>query len=505
MGVRHVSQLSHPNLVISPNQVPCRQRELHIVEGVCGSERTLCINDPDIQTLACALLERMFFCKVDGEFVEPPLVSREHVFATLREFRACLLMVTHTSPRISPEQFVEMYVGRKRTIYENNLPEFYETGVLRKHALSCAFVKCEKVPSNKAPRCIQPRHPVYNIGLGTYLKHNEHKIYRGIARVFNEVTVVKGYNVQQVATILENKWNKYGSPVAVGLDATKFDMHVSREMLEWEHSIYRSLFPKDKEIARLLEMQLDNVGVGRCDDGKLKYKVRGRRFSGDMNTALGNCLIMCAMVYSYLKERGIKASLMNNGDDCQVIMEERDLPRFLPGLDEWFMQLGFRMTVEEPCYSLAQVEFCQMRLVHTVVGPVMVRNIPRALEKDSMSIIPLTTVGAWEKWIYAVGECGMALCQGVPIMQSLYQCYLRHGKPSNIGNSVAMETGARMLARGIKWAEREVTPEARADVFEAWGITPDEQVALEEYYRGLALSPNRVPRGELIEVHLAPL
>nr|QDH87633.1 MAG: RNA-dependent RNA polymerase [Riboviria sp.] len=448
----------------------------------------------------------MYFCKVGTEWMSPPDVDYKYISSVLKSFKQAFLSVCPSSPPISPEQFVEMYKGRKRTIYQNALDGFYDTGVLRKHAISSSFVKCEKVKEDSAPRCIQPRDPVYNIGVGCYIKPIEHRVYAAIGRVFEDkVTVVKGFNVAQVACIMEEKWLSFGRPVSIGLDATKFDMHVCAGMLQWEHSIYKALYPGDKELARLLRWQVDNMGVGRCDDGHLKYSVRGRRFSGDMNTALGNCLIMCAMVWTYARERGVEIKLMNNGDDCQVFMEERDEPRFRRGLSEWFFQLGFRMTIEPTVHDLSRVEFCQMKLVHTAAGPVMVRNIDKAREKDSMSIIPLDTEKMFKMWLYAVGECGLALCSGVPIMQSMYMCYMRHGIPSRLKDSVAMETGARMLARGMstKWAP--VTMEARADVLVAWDYTPDEQVALEHYYDKMAVKYSCRPVDDLVELHPAPL
>lgn len=502
-GVRHKSVLKHPHLKVNYNQAPCRERSLLIIDGISAEERSLKINDPNIDTLSCALLERMYYCKVGNDYLAPPVPSRTHIDATLTEFTKRLKKQLPISTRISPEQFVEMYTGRKKTIYSNALPEFYERGVLEEHARSVAFVKCEKVPAEKAPRCIQPRHPVYNVGVGSYLKPIEHSVYRAIARVFgSRVTVVKGFNVEQVAQIVEEKWHGFADPIAVGLDATKFDMHVSKSMLEWEHSIYLYMFRHDRELARLLKYQVFNKGAGYCDDGKLKYKVKGRRFSGDMNTALGNCLIMCAMIYCYAKSRGVKIDLMNNGDDCQVFMEKKDLAKFMLGLDDWFLQLGFRMTSETPASHISEVEFCQMRYIRRQIGgSTMVRNIPKAREKDSMSLIPHTTAKSYQKWLYSVGECGISLCAGIPIMQSMYQCYMRNGlKGSKMRSSVQFDSGMERLAKGLHPKHLTVSDEARVDCFIAWDITPDEQREIESYYDSLILEFKCERREDLSDV-----
>lgn len=507
-GVSHKSVLSglEHRLTVTRSQAACRDRSLYIIGGVGTSERSLKINNPDIQTLECALLERMYYCAVGksemnpGGFAEAPTPDKLTLTSRLASFRRGILKRLGRPTKISPEMFSQMYRGRKRTIYENAVNEFYLTGVKRQHSVSSSFVKCEKVPPGKAPRCIQPRNPVYNVGVGRYLKHIEHRIYGAIAKMFGEVTVIKGFNVEQVGEIAAEKWYSFSDPVAVGLDAVKFDMHVSEEMLEWEHSIYLALYRYDMTLYKYLWWQRKNRGSGHCEDGKLKYSVDGKRFSGDINTALGNCIIMCAMVYAYAKFKNVKVKLMNNGDDCQVFMERRDLGVFCEGLDEWFLEMGFRMTVEEPAFVLEEVEFCQMRPIYISGTWKMVRNINKAREKDSMSIIPLSTEKMARKWLYAVGECGLALCSGIPIMQSMYRCFMREGIKSNIADSVAMQSGARMLAVGLQSKVKEVTADSRDSVFAAWGFTPDEQVAIEEWYDHLVfdLVPHAVDNLEEI-------
>lgn len=499
--------LSHPHLVLQPNQAPAKIRRFHVVTGIAGEKRSLMINNANLDTLAAALLERMYYCKIGENFVEPPRVEKAHFFKTMKDFKICLLKKFGKQPtRLCPEDFVALFRGRKRTIYENALEEYYEEGVQRKHAVSIAFVKCEKVRPEKAARCIQPRKPVYNIGVGTYLKHIEHRLYKAIAKVFGEdIVVMKGLNVREVGEVVAERWYSFADPVAVGLDAIKFDMHVSAEGLEWEHSIYTSLYNGCRELARLLKFQINNRGVGYCDDGKLRYKVKGRRFSGDMNTALGNCLIMCAMVWSYARSRGVDIRFINNGDDCQIFMERKDLGRFLNGLDSWFLKMGFRMTQEEPVYNLEEVEFCQMRCLKTAYGHTMVRNFETAREKDTMCLFPLASKSAFEKWIYAVGECGLALTAGIPIMQEMYSCFMRHGKASKFGDAVQFQSGAAFLRVRMESKWEPVTDESRVSFMMAWGFTPDEQTALEEYYQQLTLSYSPNPVDNLNDINGAPL
>lgn len=477
--------MSDPRLTVEYDaRTEARTRRIHVVEGISGTKRSLTCNDPDIDTLRTALLERVFYHKVDGVYQLVADPDERVVNNRLRRFRKMLLSKLGRASPVSPERFAEMYKGRKATIYRRAVDDYSVNGVRRSDAYSDSFVKCEKVPGDKAPRCIQPRRPVFNVGVGRYLKPIEHKIYKMIQRVWDSPTpiVVKGFNAVATADIIRQKWSRFKKPVALGLDASRFDQHVSAAMLKWEHSIYNAMFGS-KELRKLLKWQIDNVGRGRCEDGTLKYKVRGKRFSGDMNTALGNCLIMCAMIYAYGQERGVEFELVNNGDDCVVFMEEDDLEKFCEGLDQWFDDMGFVMTREEPVYDLHEVEFCQSKPVYGANGLIMCRNFDKAREKDTMCLFDISNEAAARKWLYAVGDCGLSLTSGVPVFQNMYQAYMRNGiKAGKIQQSVGWECGMTFMAKGLKSKAATIHDDARYSFYVAFGITPDEQCALEEYY-----------------------
>jgi hypothetical protein len=230
---------------------------------------------------------------------------------------------------------------------------------------------------------------------------------------------------------------------------------------------------------------MNNKGVGYCLDGKLKYSVEVKRFSGDMNTGLGNCILMSAMIYAYAKTRGVNVKLMNNGDDCVVMMEKVDMDRFNEGLDLWFHQMGFRMVAEEPVYELHLIEFCQMHPIEIGEECRMVRNIPMSLRKDTLSVLGLDNPALREKWCTAVGTGGLNLTGGVPVVQDFYQAYQRIGcmRLSKITDDPTFATGMKLMSKGMTEWYREPDAWTRVQVFEAWGYTPDEQVALENYYK----------------------
>jgi hypothetical protein len=216
--------------------------------------------------------------------------------------------------------------------------------------------------------------------------------------------------------------------------------------------------------------------------------------SGDMNTALGNCLLMSAMVWAYLQECGINASLANNGDDCVVIMEQKDLRRFNAGLDQWFREMGFTMKVEEPSYVFERIEFCQTHPLWTPEGWVMCRNSLAAMAKDCHSVLPLAQGNMALGWCTAIGECGLALTGGVPIFQSFYLRLLRAGRGHRMGSHPALESGFARLSAGMARKVRGVDDLTRISFWEAFGILPSDQQRLEEMLEQMPSAPGEVLR-----------
>lgn len=472
-----------------------------------GADSKLGVFDAGIDTLACALLERVYFHKPTGSLpLVPPYVDPSF-FEDRHSQQTKLFHKYMGKPnRITLQQVVDCYQARKRTIYALALEEYEKYGLLDSDSVSNSFVKVEKGDTTKAPRVIQPRKPKYNLVLGQYLKAIEHRVFKALQRMCGccSPVVMKGYNLDTVASIIAYKWSLFKQPVAVGIDASRFDMHVMEAQLMWEHNCYlkmynmgkvRTLRDKNGRVARyiypnnplgeLLEKQMYNRGVGYCKDGKLSYRVTAKRFSGDLNTGMGNCLLMVPMIDRYCREHGIKYDLINNGDDAVVFMEERDVTKFLEGLPQWFIENGFRMTVEMPVRDLCEVEFCQMHPLLISGSWTMVRNIPTAIAKDACTVLPITSRIMLEKWHTAIADGGLAAYTGVPILGEFYRMLLRNGKgrASGILNSVQMQTGMKMMTRGVSRRNDVVTAEARQQVFQAWNITPDEQVALEGVFK----------------------
>jgi len=494
-AVSSKSNLDHRNLVVlrtgtAPKPKWCT-RLLSLSPPIAMG-----LHNNDINTLEHAILERVFYVKIDGQFqaCPRPIPGRiqEALMPFTREFRK---HVFHAAP-FSKEQFLDTYVGRKRKTYEEAFESLNRIGVSAFDARINAFVKAEKTnftaKANPVPRVIQPRHPRYNARVGPYIKRIEKLVFSNIARIFHSKTVMKGLNALETGNQLRRKWDRFKDPVAIALDVSRFDQHVSREALQWEHSQYLLYFTgaERTDLRWLLQMQEENKGRGRTSDGSLKYSVVGNRMSGDMNTGLGNCLLMCAMIFAYLRHAGVtKFELANNGDDCSLIVERASVPLIEPTITPWFLDLGFEIVVEGVTHIFEQIKFCQCHPIWTPYGTVMVRNLTAAMAKDVMSLQALTRPADILGWRKNIGECGAALTSGVPIMQQFYQTLL-HDIPStatrrpNPGGLTGMDYMAmRMEARVLP-----IHHLTRVAFWQAFGLTPHHQEAIEAHLTNMTFN-----------------
>jgi len=450
----------------------------------------------DINTLERAVKERVFYVKEGDAFVEPPRPLPGHFE---QQLGLVLKRLSPLLPRTAPlkrADFVDTFRGRKRKVYDDALRSLFEREFTVKDAHVKVFVKYEKTDftrkADPVPRVISPRSPRYNIEVGRFLRPIEERVFDSLADLFGHPTVFKGMNAARSGRVLWEKWNHFRDPVALGLDASRFDQHVSVEALRWEHMVYLLCFPcrRDRRrLARLLAMQLRNRCAGWVADGELSYVTEGGRMSGDMNTSLGNCVLMCSMLYAYAASRRVEIRLANNGDDCVVFMESRDLTKFMNGLGGWFRAMGFTMAVEDPCYQFEEIEFCQTHPVW--VGPepsswITVRHPKWGIAKDTMCIHNYWEPAMFRGWLHAVGTGGMAMTGQIPVFQEFYQTYLRYGKFRSTVES-GQSWGVRQLSKGMVRQYGPISPLVRASFYWAFGVTPDEQVVLEDFYRSVVL------------------
>lgn len=448
-----------------------------------------------------AILERVFYREVNGELVPPPSTTDRVWSADIGEFRSRLFRKLPALDPRSLEEFLESYSGDRRyRRYQQAVESLGHTPVEPRDSWVSAFVKAEKIQAkpgkDPCPRLIQPRDPRYNAALGRWLRHLEKPLYKAIAKATagHRVTaqVAKGRNAQQTASLLRDTWDRFLDPVVVSLDASRFDQHVSVPALKFEHSVYRHAYRKHdtRELNTLLSWQLSTRGSVRATDGAIRYNNRGGRMSGDMNTSTGNCLLMTAMMWSWTaRATRRQAAVVDNGDDVLVFLERDDLTGFQEGLSEFFNALGFTIVVESTADVFEQIQFCQTQPVWLGDSWVMVRDPRVCIAKDLSTLIDIRHPRALARYLRAVGDCGISLTGGCPILQSFYQNLRSYSDVPFSNRDNQMEGGFYKLAEGMTRQAAEITTEARVSFWLAFGIEPHDQFLMEERTKTWEITP----------------
>lgn len=490
VGAEAVCTLTHPAIKIIHHYGLVKVRKAfgyHL--GNLGNN--LFFYNNSMSVVLRALTERLYFVKSSAGFIPCPKPTIS--FCTLYYFQNALRRSMSALPPVwTNEQFVQSYTASKRRRYEKASENLMLRGIRRSDGYWKTFIKAEFYngtnKANPCPRLIQPRSPEYNVAVGRYLRPAEKLIYKAIDRVYGHHVVLKCDNPWQRASTIKEYWDEFERPCFVGLDASRFDQHVSADALRFEHGLYNSLF-KDPELAELLEWQVDNIGYANVPDGSIKYTSEGVRGSGDMNTALGNVYLMCAITHHYLKSLPCKWRFINDGDDCGIFVNEEDL-HLLESLPLHHLEYGFEMEVEPAAYELEHVEFCQSRPVYLGSGNwMMVRNIHKALVNDWINIQSINYATLHELLV-ATGRCGLALYADVPVLSEMYQAMCRFPSRSAVVDRILQE---QFSGIGRTWrmfaSEKRKYPvdetEARVSVYRAFGILPDAQKGLEQTFRAM--------------------
>lgn len=404
---------------------------------------------------------------------------------------------------ITPMQLAHRYGGKKRDFYIKGANSIMEREITRADARIDMFCKDEKNefnPKKRNPavrpiqaRTAKPDGPRYHVAIGTYLKPIEHDYYQIISNWpggTNTRIIGKGLNARARAALLKDKLAKFGDYVVLSCDCSKFDSHVSKELLEIEHSLYLHC-NNSSDFRRLLSYQLHNHG--RSVHG-IRYKTRGGRMSGDMNTALGNCVIMVLMLITACRSLGIKFDLLDDGDDCLLIIRPTDLDLVLTRLPTIFQTFGHELKFEAPPTSvLNEIRWCKSQIVTNSEGEDLFVRDPRKVMSQALggTKFAYSNVKTRRALVNTIGLCELMLNQGVPILQEYGIALMRNSRSSTIVQgiekfhtySIVAEMQRRHIDKIRPVPRIDITQEARLSFFKAFGISPDRQQVMERQLR----------------------
>lgn len=494
----------HPNLqVYKRSEAPRKPRNLNIFRYL-SNEQVYGVYSNNLATLERAVLERVFYVKdkTTQSFRGPPEPTCG-IWSVSNKFTTLLMEQSFNAIPLDPQTFVDVSQACKKKLYQKAVDDNLVYGITSRISEVRAFVKREKYnftkKSDPVPRVIQPRDARYIVETGRYIKPIEKKIYKHINKVFGYSAVFKGMNAAARAKTLRGHWEEFINPVAVMLDAERFDEHVSEDALKWEHNIYKRFYPHDKHFAWLMKLQTRNVCAGYLPDGVIKYRINRNRMSGDSNTALGNTLIMCMLLHTYLDERGIDGRVADDGDDSVVIMEQHDLAVFMNGLNEWFLRYGFTMAVEPPVVEFEHIEFCQCHPVYDGREWVMVRDPRFSVAKDCVVLKPMQNRKVLNKWMSAVGKGGLSLTGGIPVVQNLYHRFAELSAGATPLRDPTLATGFFRQAVGMTRVFTPPLPEARFSFWKAFGVTPECQIQIEKWFDAYTLDGQQMAQPQFVD------
>jgi len=269
------------------------------------------------------------------------------------------------------------------------------------------------------------------------------------------------------------------------LDASRFDKHIRGYQLRAMHGVYHMLFGQG-EIQKFCDFQL--ACKGRTTKG-IKYRLGPQRKSGDMDTSLGNCLIMCGMVIGWLRRVGIaKFDLFDDGDDCLVFIERAKLAHALATLDGEFAGMGHNITLEGIANRLEEIVHCQAIYLGGSVG-VMTRKWEKVLSHGLCSIRHFFSKRGGSRILKTMAFCESVLGTRVPIVWKFAEMMRR--MVSGVRARAMMSDDLKILRRAsleIDINKLESVPMPSAPDYEtrlaferATGVSPARQRRIEGY------------------------
>lgn len=471
------------------------------------------IPNNDMMSVVHAIVERVFYVKINGVFQRPPKFTANP--ERLRPFRERLVQYLGKLSPCTPDQFCSSYGGSKLRMYENAAKSLAKKPLEWRDSWIRCFTKAEYLKPKGVPRLIQPRSPRYNVCLGCYLSPNEKTILHAIDYLYSRdlyppgcdiPTIAKGHNYVDRGRIIAEKWSKFADPVCIGVDAARFDQHINASLLKFEHSIYRALFTGSQfhvggvSLKTLLKWQRSNKGKWKGMEGKVKYTTKGCRMSGDMNTSLGNITIMTALWYLFIVEireklkNNIHVQIYNDGDDTVILVERKYSQYIIDSLADWFHEFGITMEFDGIYNTLEEITFCQAKPVFDGETWYLCPNPHKRCFSDLTTTKNIGSQDIFHRLfnmqVGAIAACGLAANGHTPILNHMY-------RKMGMGVELFIPEKNHFLCKfrqelldNMKPEFREPTLEHRISFYKAFNISPLEQKILEDFYDNLPqLSP----------------
>lgn len=348
------------------------------------------------------------------------------------------------------------------------------------------FVKTERmliISKDPDPRVIQARSAEFNVQVASMTKPVEHAVYileRPLAELHPCLSlrvIAKGMNSLMKAYSLRTMWETLHQPVALALDVSRWDKHLKRKVLKKELKVYRNAMPCTR-IDELMQMTLDN----KCQSVHgWNYKAESR-MSGDMTTALGNCLVALMLVTAfkdYARRRigHFVALELLDGDDLCLMVEAEVAPIITPLIVEFYHLAGFKLRVDGTATEFEQVEFCQHRPVDMGTHWKMLPNPRKVLATAGFTGARHPKPREYFREIWAARH---VLHKGEPVLGAIFKPWRRWVDLEKLFKmSPSLYYQIRRTGFGVDQPNPEPALETRLSYMRAWGLSLEEQSMFE--------------------------
>lgn len=376
-----------------------------------------------------------------------------------------------------------------------DLDGYDDNNCLQKRDEECIeFVKRETYPSFKEARLINSRHDAFKVLTGPF--------FHGVEKeLFKLKWFVKYIPVRDRAKVISTLF--VPGSLAVCTDYSSFEsMFVPKLWCAAEGKLYSYMAKNCSKqlrdnIANILSGQ--NVMKFRSSEGRITTYLDGTRMSGDMCTSLGNGFTNLMMMLFVAHESGVEVDGYVEGDDGLFMTSG-------PLCDELFARLGATIKLEQK--EINQASFCG-NIFDLQAG----QNIVDPIEKMvgfgwSTSRLAIGTGKNHKALLEAKARSLAFECPGCPILSSLSNYVLRcvgHNDMHKILNDKSLNDYEReRLSNALEWRGPQVavSPRTRELVSELYGVSVNEQLAIESYFdRQTELKP--IPMS-MIQSHIQP-
>lgn len=327
------------------------------------------------------------------------------------------------------------------------------------------FVKKEMLLKPSIPRVIMPTSDRYLVELGRYISALEEGISQ--SKWFAGRTT-KGMTYAEMGAIFNKLVKELADPVCYCIDFSKYDAHVSVELMKIEHDIYLKMLPDD-HLRYLLSLQLNMRGRSAF----ALFSRTGGRASGCPNTTIGNTIINI-LVHEDLSRQYTNKSVryLCMGDDA-IVLAERFVSIWPSNAYEAY---GLKGKMEQKEIELA--EYCSGHFMKTESGYTFVRELNRMLRKLPKTVKQLGT-DEYPKMAHAKLHADLCLMPSYPIVSVLLKHWHDKHKCKDNLNMEYLSWTRRHVNYAAKVPEVSIDPVSRNWFYVVYGLSPKEQTNIE--------------------------